>query len=326
MTEEEKQIVFVVILVNYHSGEDTIACIRSIREQETEHTYIVVVDNSQPNDASLNELPKNFSDLIVLPTSSNIGFGRANNLGIEWAQRNLHFDYLVLINNDTLIGPKAFSALKTPFQSKENIGMTTGKILYSDQTEKVWYGGATINRWKGWPEISDFNQVATPDGANKEREVEFVSGCLMMFSAESIKKLGGFDADFFMYCEDLELCLRIAESGYKMWYNPQCVIYHKVHGSSTHKGDTPKNLHVSNPNVSFLFYHLKTNQYRAIRRHYRIGEFLGFLFYFWARFKWFEMKMMTQGKFSFLATGLKTRIAILKIIFTEKRRKAQQNS
>lgn len=320
MPEQNAHIPIVTVLVNYRSGKDTIDCVRSIRTQESEPVHIVIVDNSQPADTELENLEREQANLTLLHTPENIGFGRANNMGIEWAQKHLRFDYLVLLNNDTLIEKDAFSELIKAFSEQENIGIATGKILYANQRETVWYGGATINRKKGWPEIADFNGKATAGGADRQREVEFVSGCCMLFSAESIRTLGGFDPDFFMYCEDLELCLRTASSPYKMWYRPQAVVYHKVHGSSTHKGETPKNLHVKNPNVSFLFFHLKTNQYRAIRRHFRPGAFLRFLLYFWARFCWFELKMLFRGRFSFLATGLKTRWAILRIIFTERQR------
>lgn len=324
MNEELPYCPIVAVLVNFHSGDDTRACIQSIRSNESEKVYIVLVDNSQPADPSINSLEVEFDNLTLLHTSENIGFGRANNLGIDWTQQHLRFDYLVLINNDTLIEKDAFSELKKAFIERPDVGLSTGKILYADQPEIVWYGGATINRKKGWPEIADFNQRASQNGADKAREVEFASGCLMMFSAASLREIKGFDPGFFMYCEDLELCLRMAAGSYIQWYCPQSVIYHKVHGSSLHKDEAPKNLHVRNPNVRFLFYHLKTNQYRAIRRHFKIGEFLRFLPYFWLRFNWFELKMLFHGKFGFLATGLKTRGAILKIIFTEKRAKAQQ--
>jgi hypothetical protein len=316
---EKPHSPIVAVLVNFHSGEDTLACIHSIRTQESQAVFFVVVDNSQPGDARLDGIDVEFSNLVLLRNTANIGFGRANNQGIAWAQANLRFDYLILINNDTLIEKDAFSALTHVFSEHTSTGISTGKILYADHPDLVWYGGAKINRKKGWPEIADFNQKATEEGANCAREVEFISGCLMCFSAQSIEDLKGFDPDFFMYCEDLEWSLRVAKSAYGMRYTPEAVIYHKVHGSGLHKGETPKNLDVRNPNVAFLFFHLKTNQYRAIRRHFGLREFLRFLLYFWGRYAWFELKMLLHGKFAFLGTSMKTRWAILKIVFTEKR-------
>ncbi len=307
----------VVVLVNYQSAEDTLACIRSIRAQDPEvDPYFVVIDNSEPNEEKLQELHAIETRVHLIFNEKNTGFGQANNQGIRWAQENLTFEYLLLLNNDTTIATSALTILMKAFRHSDDISIATGKIMYYDQPEIVWYGGADINYKKGWPDIIDLNQKASAEGANRARYVTFASGCMMLFSNDSLKLLKGFDPDFFMYCEDLELCLRATKAGLRIWYEPQSVIYHKVHGSNTHKEEAPKNLDVRNPNVHFLFYHLKKNQYLAMRKHLTGWTYIRFVMYFWARFNYFVFKMLFAGKFGILKTSMKTRWSIFKIIFT----------
>ena len=99
--------------------------------------------------------------------------------------------------------------------------------MFADDPTLVWYGGGEIDYQKGWPKIVEFNQQASPEGANKSRYVTFVSGCVILFSRKAIEELEGFDEIFFMYAEDLELSIRAAKKNIKIWYTADAIIYHK---------------------------------------------------------------------------------------------------
>ena len=254
---ESYEVVFV--LVNYNGLEDTRACLESLKMVPENH-LIVLVDNASDDSDEVHALQTKFRRLIVLGNKRNLGFGVANNVGIQWALENTNFRYICLLNNDTVVTPNFLLPLKEAFSIHPDIGMTTGKIMYLNNDQIVWYGGGEIDYRRGWPSIVDFNSPATTEGANNSKYVSFASGCLMMFTRESIGKLQGFDQRFFMYCEDLELCIRVREMGMRIYYKAESVIFHRVQGA--HQNDGVSLLKADDPRYEFVFVNMRANQLR----------------------------------------------------------------
>jgi GT2 family glycosyltransferase len=278
----------IIILVNFNSYDDTKNCLLSILKTEGDLPFVILVDNASTEAIDLYSLNNFYSKLKIIKNKENIGFGRANNVGIQWAKENIDFEYILLLNNDTTLDSLAIKNLIQPFIIDNKIGISTGKIMFENNKDYVWYGGGEINKFRGFPRIYDYNSYASSEGANKEKSVTFVSGCVMMFSKESINKLNGFDEEYFMYCEDLELSFRCLKNGYKLWYTPLALIYHKVGGSlnkdsvdKDHKGYSQKN-----PSLDFLFYHMKINQFRTMKKHLPFFDFILFNIFFWLEFFW----------------------------------------
>lgn len=290
----------VIIIVNYNGYDDSRACLNSILTIQGDLPLVVLIDNGSKDTADLETLKLSYSHLHIIYNIENIGFGRANNIGIKWALQNVDFEYLLLLNNDTLIEPESLHILISPFNEDHQIGITTGKIMYEYNRGLVWYGGGDIDKIKGWPKIADFNKEATSTGANLSRYVSFVSGCLMMFSKESICRLGGFDEDFFMYCEDLELSIRAQTLGLKMFYEASSVIYHKVQGSSS--GSSSKGFNKKNKNLPFIFFHMQKNRWLAIRKHYSGSQFFIFNLCFCSELIYRSIIFLKWKRFDLLKT------------------------
>lgn len=268
----KKKVDTAIILINYDSLDDTRACIESLNNSNNSNHFIIVVDNCSEEKISVLDKEEN---LKLIENSENLGFAKANNIGINWANENLDFRYVLIINNDTIVNVDTIQKLQESFKIDSKIGITTGKIFYYDQPEIVWFGGGSINKSRGWPSIIDFNSNPSENGASKSKLVQFASGCLMMFNKESITNLKGFDERFFMYCEDLELCLRAEEKGISIYYNSEAVIYHKVQGGSNIKGMVHKN-----PNLKFLMLNMKVNQYKTMNDHLKSFQRIKFKFIF----------------------------------------------
>jgi len=307
----KKQVV--IILVNYNGFNDTLACLKSINKNDGEKPYVVLVDNNSKDKQYLRNLHKVYDNLHIIPNDENVGFGSANNLGIKWAQQNLEFNYLLLLNNDTLIEPNTISCLINPFYKDPSIGITTGKILYEDNRDIVWYGGGKINYLKGWPSIIDYNNKPTDVGANLSRFVDFVSGCVMMFTSKSLNILKGFDEDIFMYSEDLELSMRAKKKNIKCWYESNAIIYHKVQGSFPKKGIPGFNK--SNPNLPFLFYHIKKNQWIVMQKHLGTRHFILFNCLYWSELFYRLLFFISWGRLDLIRTTGLIWIDILKYRF-----------
>ena len=283
----------VIILVNYDGYNDTENCIESLK-QLNPRPFIVIIDNASKDAHKLKNLSANYSPLHIIYNPENIGFGRANNLGIRWAQKNLTFDYLCLLNNDTVVNPDFLDHLKKPFKNDPKIGITTGKIFYEANRDLVWYGGGEINYTRGWPRIADYNKVPSAEGANSSKYVSFVSGCLMLFTKDSIATLKGFDEQFFMYCEDLELCIRAKKAGLKLFYNSDSVIYHKVQGGNSSK------FHVyslKNPKIEFYIKNIKKHQFITFTKHLTGVSKLIFITFFSIEYFYLSLKLFLKSKF-----------------------------
>lgn len=294
-----------IVLVNYNNNKDTIECVKSIKNTTgVDLPYIIIVDNDSKAKTIENNLSF-YPHLHVIYNQENIGFGRANNGGIKWAQQHIDFKYILLLNNDTLIEPDTLVELIKPFATDETIGITTAKTFYEGDRDIIWYGGGDINYKRGWPRIYDLNSEASNEGANKSRYVTFVSGCTMMFTKSSISILKGFDKDFFMYCEDLELCIRALKTNFKLFYNSNAVVFHKVNASMKIKTKI-SGLNAANPNLNFQFYHKKMNQYKTMKMHLSMVDFFKFNIHFWSKYVFQTVMFMFKGNFSFYKTSLKT--------------------
>jgi GT2 family glycosyltransferase len=288
----------VVILVNYNSLSHTTECIQSL-SQSSIKPFIVVIDNNSSDAEFLKSYGIEYDyGCHIIFNEENIGFGRANNTGIQWALHNIKFDYLLLLNNDTVVEKDALERLVNAFKFNPAIAITTSKIMYHYNKNLVWYGGGDINKKKCWPIIYDFNKEATTNGANKPKYATFVSGCVMMFSRSSIEKMKGFDDDFFMYCEDLELSIRTIREGYKMYYEPRSVIFHKVQASSANKENNATGYNAKNPNLKFLFYNMQVNLWKAYRKNVKGIFFLRFCVIYFIDFILKNLKFIISGNYS----------------------------
>ena len=214
-----------IILVNYNGYEDTNECVRSLKKTSYPNFKIIIVDNASTND-SLTYLKKSSKDCRIIESKDNLGFAGGNNLGIEYALNN-GADYVMLLNNDTLVEPNFLDEMLNTVKGNAKVGLVGCKIMYYPKKDTIWYGGGYINWFKfigvhyGLKEIDNGQ-------CDREKEIDFMTGCCMLIKREVFEKTGLLSDDYFMYFEDVDFCVKVKDSGYKIWYNPKAVIYHKV--------------------------------------------------------------------------------------------------
>lgn len=213
-----------IILVNYNGLKDTIDCIQSI-EKSTAQSQIVVVDNaSKENEAEM--ISKKFPEVKTIRSETNGGFSAGNNIGIQWAL-DQGYDYIALLNNDTVIAPDMLELL---CQNVSDHSVSVPKMLYFSRPDVIWYGGGRINRKTGNAEHINMNKKNQEDIT--VRKCDFATGCCIMIPASVFRKVGMLDERFFMYCEDTEFCLRLMEHGISINYVPSAKLWHKVSQST----------------------------------------------------------------------------------------------
>ena len=232
MSNDKRYKKVSIILLNYNTTDDLIECINSLYNIKYPNYEIIVVDNcSNENEISkLDSYLENKEKCIFIKNDKNTGFAGGNNLGIKYALYN-KTDYLLLLNSDTLVNDDFLNILvDTVEKDKDNIAMVTGKILYYPDTKKIWYGGGYID----WGKYigKHFGEGEYDNGEyNETKSITFSSGCLMLINT-SLKFDKYLPEEYFMYYEDVDYCARILENGYKIIYNPNAVIYHKIGSSS----------------------------------------------------------------------------------------------
>lgn len=220
-----------IVLLNYNGSEDTLACVASLENINYENYEIIVVDNAS-TDGSFEKLKKELGNKhTLLDSKRNGGFAYGNNIGIKHGLNN-GAAYILLLNSDTLVEPDFLLKLIETADNNETAGIITGKILYENQRDKIWYGGGEIN-WKRFHGVHYTNNskdnFSNQDSATK---ITFASGCLMLIKREVFEKLGLLPEEYFMYYEDVDFCAKVYNNGYSIMYNPQCIIFHKVSAST----------------------------------------------------------------------------------------------
>ena len=215
-----------IILVNYKGYSDTIDCVNSLLKIKYSNYKIVIVENAS-SDSELFKKNQFLNDnAVILYARENKGFSDGNNIGIRYAMQ-FNPDYLLLLNNDTVVQSDFLNQLVKTAKKHKKTGIVTGKIFYYRNRESLWYSGGQYNRSTG-----KTNQVMYDKSINEEKNITFASGCLMLISKECIQKVGLLDDSYFMYSEDTDYCCRVCDAGLKIIWNPHSIIYHKVSASA----------------------------------------------------------------------------------------------
>lgn len=218
-----------VIILNWNGLQDTVECIESCRKISYPNVRLLVVDNGS-TDGSEAALRARFPDVELLQTGANLGFAGGNNVGMKHALAR-GANWVLLLNNDTVVAPDFVDALVRAATSDEHIGMLTSKIYYFDPPDVLWYGGGYMNEWLGYGnhrgtgqrDVGQFDELV---------DTNRPTGCSLMVSRAVCEQTGLLDDRFFCYCEDLDWALRTRNAGFRVIYAPGSKVWHKVSRST----------------------------------------------------------------------------------------------
>lgn len=234
-----------IITVNYNGAEDTIEFLDSLKKLHSPAfiLYPIVVDNGS-NDDSVQKILEKHPQIDLLQTGQNKGFAGGYNRGIEHAMI-WGADYLLIINNDTLIDDtKLIQNLAQTLEDNPKAGIVAPKIYFApgyefhkdkyteaDKGKVIWYGGGEFD-WNNVYSVHHGMNEVDKGQYDKEEAVSFVTACCWMIKREVIEKVGTFEEDLFAYFEDNDLCMRIQNAGFKLFYNGHTSLFHKVSRTS----------------------------------------------------------------------------------------------
>ena len=251
-----------IIIVNYNVKEFLQNLLHSIDKAAQNISHEIIIIDNASDDGSVEFLQQKFPDVKLIINKENLGFGRANNIGMKEAKGK----YLLLLNPDTLLSENLLQEMITFLDNTPEAGIAGCKILNPDGSLQLACRRSFPGPWTSFCKVTGLSTIFPKNkifarynltylDENQTYEVDAISGSFMMMRKEVYEKTGGFDEDFFMYGEDLDLCYRIQKVGYKVFYVHSAQIIH-------YKGESTKRSSIDDIKLFYDAMHL------FVRKHF----------------------------------------------------------
>ena len=256
-----------IIIVNYNVKEFLQNLLHSIEKASLNISHeIIIVDNAS-DDGSVELIREKFPSVKLIANTENLGFGKANNQALAIAEGK----YLLLINPDTIVSEDTFDKMISFFENNSGAGLAGCKILNPDGTLQLACRRSFPGPWTSFCKVTGLSNLFPKNklfarynltylNEDQTYEVDAISGSFMMMRKETYDTVGGFDEEFFMYGEDLDLCYRIQQAGFKVYYVHTTQIIH-------YKGESTKRSRLDETKVFYDAMHL------FVKKHFS-GSFL----------------------------------------------------
>lgn len=233
-----------IITVNHNGVIDTCEMIESFHKYETYPYEIIVVDNGSRMPEG-EELQNKYPDIKVVQ-NTNTGFAGGNNAGLSVAKGQ----YLFFINNDTLIKAPVLNTLIQRLEAEKENGGVSPMLKYAYAPDILQFAGFTPFSYITLRNSSiGFNEKDQPR-YHTACETASLHGAAMMVSREVLQKAGPMSEDYFLFYEEFDWSARILRAGYKLWYEPAAIVYHKE-GMTARKGSPLREFYLSRARILF---------------------------------------------------------------------------
>lgn len=214
-----------IVILNHKNITDTVECIESIKKlrvSEDVNINMYLIDNS-PSKRYINEIKTLTSGFKSIYLEKNEGYASGNNIGIKLALKD-SCEYVVIINNDTIVESTFLTELLKAYKKYENIGIASPLIRrYSDKI--IWSSGGKFRRFL-------FNYKMESEPIDNDVKSEFITGCCFIGHKKVFLKEGLIPEDYFMYGEDSAYCHNLTIAGYDNYVIKNSTIYHKISATS----------------------------------------------------------------------------------------------
>ena len=263
--------VFSVVIISYNTRELTLACLASLKAQTSLPHDIIVVDNAS-SDGSAIAIKARYPDITVIKSQENLGFALAHDLAVPEAKS----DFLVFLNPDTVVLEGALDRLFEFAKERPEAGIWGGNTVFADHSLNPTACYAKMSVWSIACRLLGLNGICRKSSLfnpeffggwdhGTERQVDIVTGCLLMIRRDLWNRLGGFDTAFSLYGEDADLCLRAIEIGAKPRVTPKAEIIH--YGGASQKIPADKIIRVYRAKLALIARHFAEG-------HRDFGQFL----------------------------------------------------
>lgn len=227
-----------IIIVSYNSKKLTLDCLKSIYSQKWDLTYETWVVDNNSSDGSVEAIKRKYPKVHLLENKKNLGFGSANNIVLKRSKSK----YCLLLNSDTNLLKNSLDNL-VKFSNQNSFAITSCKLIYPNGEFQpnagdlpgffptfFWLSNLDniLNNFFIFPSLHQNNL----NYYNKNKEVGWVAGTVMLVKKEVTSKIGFFDSKIFMYGEDIDFCWRAKKAGFKIGWTNEATVVHVGGGSS----------------------------------------------------------------------------------------------
>jgi hypothetical protein len=225
-----------IVILNWNGKHNLAKCLESLFKISYKPYEIVIVDNGS-TDSSLRyikSLQKKNKNLILVKNFKNLGFAEGNNIGYKRSRGEL----ILLLNNDVIVEKDFLNALIKRIMSSTKIGAVQPKIKKYEKNNKENVIDSIGSYFTNSGFLFHFGHNK-PDSFkySKEGEIFSMKGACMLLKRKVIEEVGLFDSRYFAYFEETDLCQRIWMAGYKIYYIPDSVVYHRGGETAKQLGD-----------------------------------------------------------------------------------------
>lgn len=255
------------IIVSYNTRDETLDCIRSLVNHETEHQQEIIVCDNNSSDGSPEAIAREFPQVKLIASKENLGFARGSNRAIEESTGDL----VILLNPDTIVHEGVLDITARYLTEHPEVGMLGARLIGSNgetqfsqrRFQTIWMSLAEtcylhflfpMATWTG--QIDRFTEHY-----ERINECDWVSGAFIATRREVLDKIGPLDPRFFMYDEDKDWCYMCREAGWKVMYHPDVRI--------THLGELS-----SSKNVRTLYPRRVESELLFAKKHYSLAGYL----------------------------------------------------
>jgi len=223
-------LVYVIVLT-WNGKADTLECLKSLRPalRDYPNARVLVVDNAS-SDGTVEAVRGEHPDVEIVVNETNLRFAGGNNAGIRHALEK-GAEYVLLLNNDTVVDAEFVSHLVNAAEKDAGVGMAGPKIYYYSSPRQIWFAGGRIDWWQGW--VSHVGIRQRDHGQyDAVRDVDYLTACCVLVKKQTVERIGLLDDRYFIYGEDADWCVRAQRAGFRLVYVPSAVVWHKLSASS----------------------------------------------------------------------------------------------
>ncbi len=235
-----KKTRLTISIVNYNAGDFLLQCLESINKASGEVSLKTVVVDNDSKDDSIKRAKARFPDVEYTLNTENVGFGRAHNQVLK----SLDTEYVLILNPDCHLEMGTLDYMIQFMDTYGDVGAASCKLEKEDGSMDIASHRGFPTPWASFKYYflkDDSLYHLTDRDMNMTHEVDSIVGAFFLTRKTVLEKVGLFDEDYFMYAEDIDLCLRIKQNGFKVMYVPEVkILHHKGISSGLKKETTTK--------------------------------------------------------------------------------------
>jgi hypothetical protein len=212
-----------VILLSHDDWRDTLECLESLSHVTYPHVDVIAVDNASAHPL-LERARAIRPGISIIQNDTNLGYAEGNNAGLRHALAR-GADYVLVLNNDTLVAPDFLDRLVDAAERHPNAAFVGPMVYHHSEPQVIQSAGGLMTRyWRAYHRGQNDCDSGQYSGVDR---VTWVTGCAIMGRRRALEAIGLIDPEFFIYSEEVDWCLRAGERGYEVLWVPQARIWHK---------------------------------------------------------------------------------------------------